>query len=41
MLTSELEHLIKMINQTSDNIAIGDADAATLISFSHATEVYL
>jgi hypothetical protein len=27
MLTSELEHLIKMINQIADNIAIGDDDA--------------
>jgi formate dehydrogenase subunit delta len=27
MLTRELEHLIKMINQIADNIAIGDDDA--------------
>jgi|TARA_B110000902_G_scaffold252761_1_gene314588 formate dehydrogenase subunit delta len=26
MLTSELDHLIKMINQIADNIAIGDEE---------------
>lgn len=29
MSATELDHLIKMINQISDNIAIGDDDAAT------------
>ena len=29
MSATELDHLIKMINQIADNIAIGDSDAVT------------
>ena len=29
MSATELDHLIKMINQIADNIAVGEADAVT------------
>lgn len=40
MSATELDHLIKMVNQIADNIAIGDADAVTAPKVAHHIKLF-
>ncbi len=40
MSATELDHLIKMINQIADNIAVGQGDAVTAPKVAHHIDLF-